>query len=80
MEAAATFAGFVSGKALDLMSLKDRYKLGVAVENKAVDMYETFIQMADTDPKLADLTDHLWVFYDGRRNAPVLVSRISIAA
>jgi len=62
VEAAATFAGFVSGKALDLMSLKDRYKLGVAVENKAVNMYETFIQMADTDPKLADLTDHLWYF------------------
>ncbi|MTI85917.1 MAG: hypothetical protein FH756_18980 [Firmicutes bacterium] len=62
VEAAAIFAGFVSGKALDLMSLKDQYKLGIAVENKAVDMYETFIKMADTDPQLADLTDHLWYF------------------
>lgn len=53
-------AGFVSGKALDLLSLKDRYKLGMAVENKAVDMYQKFIQMASNDPKLKELTRHLW--------------------
>lgn len=57
-----TFAGFATGKALDLMSLKERYKLGMAVENKAVDMYESFIRMTEIDPQLADLTNHLWYF------------------
>jgi len=59
-EKAFKAAGFVTGTALDLWSLKDRYKLGVAVENKAVDMYEGFIQMAINDPELAGLANQLW--------------------
>lgn len=53
-------AGFVTGKALDLMGLKERYQIGIAVENKAVDMYQEFIQMASDDPRLTDLTKQLW--------------------
>ena len=53
-------AGFVTGKALDLLCLRDRYKLGIAVENKAVDMYDSFIQMTTNDPKLSNLTKQLW--------------------
>jgi len=59
-EKAFEAAGFVTGKALDLMSLKDRYKLGIAVENKAVDMYKSFIQMVVNDPGLAGLANQLW--------------------
>lgn len=53
-------AGFVSGKALALLSLKDRYKLGVLVEKKAVEMYYSFIQMTADNPELSELRDNLW--------------------
>ena len=60
IDSAFDAAGFITGKALDLLCLKDRYKLGMAVENKAVDMYEVFIQMASNDPELSDLANRLW--------------------
>ncbi len=53
-------AGFVSGKALDLLSLKDRYKLGMLVEKKAVEMYYSFIQMTADSPELSELRNNLW--------------------
>lgn len=37
-------AGMVSGKALDLLSLKDRYRLGIAVEQKAIQMYHELLR------------------------------------
>lgn len=55
-------AGFVTGKALDLLSLKERYKLGVSFENKAVEMYQSFIEMSAEDPQLNELNNHLWHF------------------
>jgi len=36
--------------------------MNIALENKAVDMYESFIQMAVNDPKLAELANKLWHF------------------
>lgn len=57
-----TFAGIVSGKALDLLSLKDRYKLGIAVEQKATQMYHEFIEMTRHDPKLSELNKNLVYF------------------
>ncbi len=53
-------AGFITGKALDLLSLKDRYKLGISFENKAVEMYQSFIEMSAKDPQLNELNDYLW--------------------
>lgn len=55
-------AGFVSGKALNLLNLKDRFKLGISVENKAVEMYFSFIEMSGPDPRLAELNNTLWHF------------------
>ena len=59
---AFTFAGIVSGKTLDLLSLKDRYKLGIAVEQKAVQMYHEFIEMTRHDPELSELNKKLAYF------------------
>lgn len=59
---AFTLAGIVTGKALDLLSLKDRYKLGIAVEHKAVQMYHEFIEMTRHDPKLSELNKKLGYF------------------
>jgi bacterioferritin len=53
-----SFAGFVSAKALDLLSLKERYKLGIAVESKAAEMYYDFIKMAEGDPQLVRMLWH----------------------
>ncbi|MEW6182281.1 MAG: ferritin-like domain-containing protein [Bacillota bacterium] len=55
-------AGMVTGKALDLLSLKDRYKLGIAVEHKAVQKYHEFIEMTRHDPELKDLNKYLSYF------------------
>ena len=55
-------AGFVTGKALDLLSLKERYKLGISFENKAAEMYLSFIEMSAMNPELAELNDRLWYF------------------
>ena len=55
-------AGFVTGKALDLLSLKERYKLGISFENKAAEMYLSFIEMSAKNPELAELNDRLWYF------------------
>jgi demethoxyubiquinone hydroxylase (CLK1/Coq7/Cat5 family) len=55
-------AGFVTGKALDLLNIMDRYKLGISVENKAVQMYFSFIEMSAKDPELAELNNTLWSF------------------
>ncbi|MBE0467564.1 MAG: ferritin-like domain-containing protein [Candidatus Desulforudis sp.] len=55
-------AGMVTGKALDLLSLKDRYKLGIAVEQKAIQMYHEFIETARNDPRLSDLSKYLAYF------------------
>jgi len=59
---AFTFAGIVSGKTLDFLSLKDRYKLGIAVEQKAVQMYHEFIEMTRHDPELSELNKKLAYF------------------
>jgi bacterioferritin len=53
-------AGFVSGKVSGIMGLDDRFKLGKAVENEAVNMYHTFIKEATEDPELKELTKQLW--------------------
>jgi demethoxyubiquinone hydroxylase (CLK1/Coq7/Cat5 family) len=52
------FAGFVSAKALDLLSLKERYKTGIAVETKAAEMYYEFIKMARGDQQLVRMLWH----------------------
>lgn len=57
-----TLAGIVSGKTLDLLSLKDRYKLGIAVEHKAVQMYHEFFEMTRHDPELSELSKKLAYF------------------
>lgn len=59
---AFNLAGMVSGKALDLLSLKDRFKLGIAVEQKAVQMYHEFLETARNDPRLSDLSEKLAYF------------------
>ncbi len=53
-----SFAGFVSAKALDLLSLKERYQLGIAVESKAAEMYYEFIKMAEGDQQLVRMLWH----------------------
>ena len=53
-----SLAGFVSAKALDLMSLKEHYKLGVAVETKATEMYLDFINAVQDDKALLKM---LWL-------------------
>lgn len=55
-------AGFVTGKAMDLLSLKERYKLGISFENKAVEMYQSFIEMSAKDTQLNELNNRLWHF------------------
>lgn len=57
---AFSLAGFVSAKALDLFSLKERYQLGIAVEGKAAEMYYEFIKMAEGDKQLKQLVRILW--------------------
>lgn len=52
------FLGFVSAKALDLFSLKERYQLGLALETKAAEMYYEFIKMAAGDRQLVRM---LWL-------------------
>lgn len=52
------FLGFASAKALDLMSLKERYQTGIMVESKAAEMYYEFIQMAAGDPQLVRMLWH----------------------
>ncbi|HBX23247.1 MAG TPA: ferritin-like domain-containing protein [Desulfotomaculum sp.] len=59
---AFTLAGIVSGKTLDILSLKDRYKLGIAVEQKAIQMYHEFIEMTRHDPELSELNKKLAYF------------------
>lgn len=59
---AFNIAGLVTGKALDLLSLKDRYKLGIAVEQKAVKMYHEFIEMTRHDKQYEDLNKKLIYF------------------
>lgn len=51
-------AGFVSAKALDLLSLKERYQTGLAVESKAAEMYYEFIKMAEGDQQLVRMLWH----------------------
>lgn len=55
-------AGFLTGKALYALSLKEQMKLGVAVEKKAVEMYLNFIEMSANNPELAELNKSLWNF------------------
>jgi bacterioferritin len=59
---AFSFLGFVSAKALDLLSLKERYKMGIAVEGKAAEMYYDFIKMVEGDRQGSDqqLVRMLW--------------------
>jgi bacterioferritin len=52
------FLGFVSAKALDLLSLKERYKVGITVESKAAEMYYDFIKMAEGDQQLVRMLWH----------------------
>ena len=54
-----SFAGFVTAKTLDLLSLKERYQLGVTLESKAITMYHDFIKMADGDQPLQKM---LWYY------------------
>lgn len=55
-------AGFVTGKALDSLNPKARYKLGIKIENTAIEMYRNFITMTQNDPTLTELTKYLWYF------------------
>lgn len=55
-------AGFITGKAAGIVGLDDRYKLGMATEGKAIDMYYKFIREASRDPGLKELTQQLWYF------------------
>ena len=50
-------AGFVSAKALDLFSLAEKFKVGIAVETKASEKYGEFIKMAGDEKAL---TKRLW--------------------
>lgn len=52
------FFGFVSAKAVGFLSLKERYKLGIAVEIKAAEMYYDFIKMAEGDQQLVKMLWH----------------------
>ena len=54
-----SFAGLVTAKALDLLSLEERYKLGMAAEIKAVEMYNEFIRMAADDQQLVRMLWHM---------------------
>lgn len=53
----ALAGNFLGGVALDFTSAENRYKLGVAVENKAIEMYKTFIMEAWEYP---DIRKMLW--------------------
>jgi rubrerythrin len=55
---AASFAGLVTAKALDLVSLEERYKLGFAAEVKAAEMYSEFIKMVVDDQQLVRMLWH----------------------
>lgn len=55
----AGFAGLVAAKSLDLFTRVERYKLGVAVEKKASEMYGQFIEMVgDEDKRLSEILWH----------------------
>jgi rubrerythrin len=54
-----SFAGFVTAKTLDLLSLKERYQLSVTLESKAITMYHDFIKMADDNQQLQKM---LWCY------------------
>lgn len=53
-----SFAGFVSAKALDLFSLEERYKLGMAVETKAAEMYLELINEVQDDQEFVRMLWH----------------------
>jgi bacterioferritin len=57
-EDAFNLAGFLSAKALDLLSYEERYKLGVAVETKASEMYGEFISKGVDDKELVQMLWH----------------------
>lgn len=48
---------FLGGVVLDLTTAENRYKLGQAVENKAIEMYRSFIMEAWEHP---DICKRLW--------------------
>lgn len=50
-------AGKFLGESLDLTTAENRYKLGIAVENKAIEMHRAFIMEAWEYP---DITKKLW--------------------
>ncbi len=52
-----TLAGHFMGETLDLTSAENRYKMGIAVENKAIDMTRIFIMEAWKHP---DICKRLW--------------------
>lgn len=55
-------AGFLTGKAVSIMGLDERYKLGMATEGKAISMYFDFIRDTSQDPELNELNKQLWYF------------------
>jgi bacterioferritin len=77
----SSLAARFSGEAIDLTSAENRYKLGAAVENKAIEMYRAFIMEAWEHPELVkklwhnmiDEELHLLWFKDNQKHATSLV-------
>ncbi|MDD4753066.1 MAG: ferritin-like domain-containing protein [Desulfitobacteriaceae bacterium] len=55
-------AGYLTGKSLNALDFKSRYKLAITFENEAIKMYESFISLIHNDHNLSELTKHLWRF------------------
>lgn len=72
---------FLGGAMLDLTTAENRYKLGVAVETKAIEMYRAFIMEAWEYPDICkklwlnmiDEEFHLLWFRDNQKHATSLV-------
>lgn len=72
---------FLGGVALDLTTAENRYKLGMVVENKAIEMYRAFILEAWEHPDICkrlwhnmiDEEFHLLWFKDNQKHATSLV-------
>jgi len=76
-----SLVGMFIGELVDLTSAENRYKLGVAVENKAIEMYRALIIETADKPELQkrlwhnmiDEEFHLLWFKDNQKHATSLV-------
>ncbi|WP_366924647.1 ferritin-like domain-containing protein [Metallumcola ferriviriculae] len=76
-----SLVGMFLGEAADITSAKNRYKLGAAVENKAIEMYRALILETADRPDLQkglwhnmiDEEFHLLWFKDNQKQATTLV-------